>query len=174
MFGLGDSLAMICSRNRSWVLILRTLFAFYITLTHNSRGRKFYGSVDFIVDSFIDLPEHCNALPFNSTGCGILPTFGGSPPFSGAKVPQPVLLNDLHIIKAVQNRVYSCLQLLPASTRFCFPSIPVGTAWRGITRVRKMQAFPNVLRVLPQRHRILGNAAVAVNGLHVHLRHRPY
>lgn len=31
---------------------------------------------------------------FNSTGCGILPTFGGSPPFSGAKVPQPVLLND--------------------------------------------------------------------------------
>ena len=113
-------------------------------------------------------------LPFNSTGCGILPTFGGSPPFSGAKVPQPVLLNDLHIIKAVQNRVYSCLQLLPASTRFCFPSIPVGTAWRGITRVRKMQAFPNALRVLPQRHRILGNAAVAVNGLHVHLRHRPY
>ena len=35
-------------------------------------------------------------LPFNSTGSGILPTFGGSPPFSGAKVPQPVLLNDLH------------------------------------------------------------------------------
>ena len=112
-------------------------------------------------------------LPFNSTGCGILPTFGGSPPFSGAKVPQPVLLNDLHIIKAVQNRVYSCLQLLPASTRFCFPSIPVGTAWRGITRVRKMQAFPNALRVLPQRHRIPGNAAVVVNGLHGHLPHRP-
>ena len=53
-------------------------------------------------DSFKDFPEHCNAnfrtcyMPFNSTGCGILPTFGGSPPFSGAKVPQPVLLNDLH------------------------------------------------------------------------------
>ena len=31
---------------------------------------------------------------FNSAGCGILPTYGGSPPFSGAKVPQPVLLNN--------------------------------------------------------------------------------
>ena len=31
---------------------------------------------------------------FNSAGCGILPAFGGSPPFSGAKVPQPVLLNN--------------------------------------------------------------------------------
>ena len=30
----------------------------------------------------------------------ILPTFGGSPPFSGAKVPQPVLLNGKTVASA--------------------------------------------------------------------------